>query len=110
MKYFNIKRYKFSTITSTLRSSLESILDFRKIIDVKKIFNYFNVLVYISKKTIRYFDPRRYNIINTIKKVNIKNNRFLFYHLPATIIFFAFVYIIIPTFYIYEKSKIQKLV
>ena len=110
MKYFNIKRYKFSTITSTLRSSLESILDFRKIIDVKKIFNYFNVLVYISKKTIRYFDPRRYNIINTIKKVNIKNNRFLFYHLPATIIFFAFLYIIIPTFYKYEKSKIQTII
>ena len=108
--YFNIKRYKFSTITRTLRSSLESILDFRKIIDVKKIFNYFNIFVYISKKTIRYFDPRKYNIINTIKKINIKSNRFLFYHLPVTIIFFAFLYIIIPTFYMYEKSKIQTII
>ena len=110
MKYFNIKRYKFSTITSNLRSSLNSILDFRKIINFRKIFNYFDLAKYISKKTIRYFDLRRYNIINIFKKINIKLKKFLFYHLPASIIFFTFLYIIIPTFYTYEKSKIEKII
>jgi len=110
MKYLKIKRYKFSTIKSTLISLINSTLSLHKIINYKKIFNYFDDLWYFSKKTIRYFNPKKINIINIVSKIKIKGNRFLFFHLPASIIFFAFLYILIPKFYTYENSEIEKII
>ena len=110
MKYFNIKRYKFSTITRSLTNLLDSILDFVKFINLKKIYRYLEDQIYKLRKTLKYFDPRKYNVINAIKKIKIHSNRFLFYHLPIAIIFFALLYILIPTFYTYDKSSIEKII
>ena len=64
----------------------------------------------ILKKTVKYLDPREDKILNTIKKVRIKSNKFLFFHLPVFIFFFGFLYIFIPTFYNYENLTIQRII
>ena len=105
MKYFNFKRYKFSTITRRLSNLsydffdflkfinlkktykyLEdkisySILDFLKFINLKKTYKYLGDKIYKLTKIFKYLDPQKYNVLNTIKKIKISSNRFLFYHL-----------------------------
>ena len=124
MKYFNIKRYKFSTIIGSVSGLLNNISKLGKIINFKKILNYFDDIRYSLKKASRYLDIRNYKIIyiniiknsiniiknsiNIIKNFKNKSNKFLFFHLPTAIIFFAFLYLMIPTFYKYDKLVIQK--
>ena len=118
MKYFNIKRYKFSTITRSLGNTIarslgnlvHGILNLLQLINFKKIFNYFYDIRHALKKAFKYLDPRKYNILSIIKKIKIKNNKFLFFHLPASIVFFGLLYLIIPTFYTYDKLAIQKII
>jgi Uncharacterized protein involved in outer membrane biogenesis len=110
MKYFNIKRYKFSTITRRLSNLSDDILDFLKFINLKKTYKYLEDKIFQLTKTFKYLDPRKYNVLNAVKKVKISSNRFLFYHLPLSIIFFGLLYILIPTFYNYDKSVIEKVI
>jgi len=113
MKYLNIKRYKFSTIIRSLRNLADDILDFLKFINFKKAYKYLEDKIYNLTKKLKYLDIRKlnvvkYNILSSVKKIKIQSNKFLFYHLPISIIFFAFLYILIPTFYNYDKSAIEK--
>ena len=122
MKYFNIKRYKFSTITRTLSNLSDDILDYLKFINLKKIYKYFEATIYKLTKTFKYLDPRKYyldprkyyldprkyNVINYIKKIKIKSNKFLFFHLPISIIFFAMLYfLILYAFFYFHLSRAQ---
>ena len=113
MKYFNIKRYKFSTVTRGLRNLADDILDFLKFINPKKTYKSLEDKIYNLTRKLKYLDIRKYNVIkyntlNSIKKIKIQSNKFLFYHLPISIIFFIFLYVLIPTFYNYDKSAIEK--
>ena len=118
MKYFNIKRYKFSTVTRSLRNLADDILDFLKFINLKKTYKFLEDKIYNLTRKLKYLDIRKYNVfkyntlkyntLNSIKKIKIQSNKFLFYHLPISIIFFTFLYILIPTFYNYDKSVIEK--
>ena len=117
MKYFNIKRYKFSTVTRSLANLLDSILDFLKFINFKKIYKYLEGNIYKLGKSFKYFNLQKYyneikyyKVLNAIKKIKIHSNRFLFYHLPASIIFFGLLYILIPIFFNYDKSAIEKII
>ncbi len=110
MKYFNIKRYKFSIITKNLSRLSFSFLNFLKLINFKKIYNYFDDVIYVLKKTLKHLNSHIATIVSTIKKIRIKSNKFLFYHLPFSIIFFLLLYIIIPTFYTYDKTIKQKII
>ena len=110
MKYFNIKRYKFSTITRSLINLSDNILDFLKFINIKKTYKFLEDKIYNLTKKFKYLDLRKYNVLDSIKNIKIQSNKFLFYHLPASIIFFAFLYILIPTFYNYDKSAIEKII
>ena len=118
MNYFNIKRYKFSTVTKSLNRLLVRLLDrvlnftkfinrllvrllvrllngvlnFIKSINLKKINNYFEDIKLALKKTAKYLYSRKdniLNIINIIKEIKFRSNKFLYYHLPAAIIFFG---------------------
>ena len=112
MNYFNIKRYKFSTVTKYIVNTGRYFLKFFKYINYK-IYNFKNINKYIDvtsfdyKKVTKYLDTKNYNI-NTIKKVKFFSSDFLLFHLPASIIFFLFLYLLIPTFYNYDKSNIKK--
>ena len=110
MKYFNIKRYKFSTVIRSLNNLEKDILNFLKLINFKKIYSYFYSLKRVFGKIIKYFYPSKINIIEVSNKIKIKSNKFLFYHLPISVIFFGFLYLAIPTFYTYDKSKIENII
>ena len=110
MKYFNIKRNKFSTITRSLSNFTGRILNFLKFINLKKTYKYLEGKIYQLTKTFKYLDLRKLNVLDAIKKIKIGGNRFLTFHLPASIIFFGLLYILIPTFFVYDKSVIEKII
>ena len=111
MKYINFKRYKFSTVLKnldTLRYNFFKIfkfVDFKRY-DLKKIYKYINIRRFDFTRTGKYFALKIYNLIN-LKKINFTSSRFLILHLPLSIIFFVFLYLLIPTFYNYDKSNIE---
>ena len=74
---------------------------------LKKIYKYLDIRRYNFTKITRYFDPRTYNI-NRLRKIKLISSKVLLLHLPLTIIFFGLLYLIIPTFYSYDKSIIEK--
>ena len=95
MKYFDIKRYKFSTVRRSLSNLADDILDFLKFINLKKTYKFLEDKIYNLTRKLKYLDIRKYNVIkyntlNSIKKIKIQSNKFLFYHLPISIIFFIF--------------------
>jgi len=108
MKYFNIKRYKFSTVTRTLGNLLDRILLSFKLLSVKKIYNFFDNIKYNVIKSLKFFKPRKFNLIDFVQNIKVKKNRFLFFHFPIFIVIFGFLYLAIPVFFTYEKSSIQK--
>jgi len=128
MKYFDIKRYNFSTIIKNCSKTLDSFLNFFKIISIKKINSYFAKSKHVFNKTLRRVNLKEYKILsifkkkfrrinlgeykisNILKKIKFKKNDFLFFHLPSSIIFFSILYLVIPAFYNYEITSIENLV
>ena len=110
MKYLNIKRYKFSTVVKKLTIVLKDVLEFINFINPKKFLIYFIDIKDTIKRKIKYLDPRKYNILDIVQRTKLKGNKFLFYHLPAFIVFFGFLYLLIPTFFNYDKSRIEKII
>ena len=125
MNYFNFKRYKFSTVAKYIVNIGNNLLKVFKstnfrFYDFKKIYKYldirrfdFKVAKYIDPrrfnfKVAKYVDPRIYNYYY-VKKIKFLRSNFLLFHLPASIIFFGFLYLAIPTFYNYDKSNIESL-
>jgi len=108
MKYFNIKRYKFSTITRNLNKLTYFTSNLYKGINFKKIYNYLNNIKHTLRKTPKYFNPLQYDFFDIIRKIKIRSNRFLFFHLPAFIVFFGLLYLAIPKFYAYDKLFVKK--
>ena len=114
MKYFNFKRYKFSTVSKILdrlRDSFLTIFEFLsfKRYDFKKFYKYINVKKINFIKIKKYFDFRTIKL-SSFKKINFISSKFILLHLPASIIFFTFLYLFIPTFYNYDKSNIEKII
>ena len=117
MKYFNIKRYKIATIVKKINILGYNFLKFFKFLkfayheeeNVKKFFKYFDLKKIKNKKIFKFFNYKIYNLnISAIKKINLENNKFLLLHLPAAIIFFILLYLVIPSFYNYDKDEITK--
>ena len=121
MKYMNIKRYKFSTISKNFNTLIvknfktlgNNVLRlFKSMVfkqyDLKKIYKYLDIRRYNFTKITGYFDPGTYNI-NRLRKIKLISSKVLLLHLPLTIIFFGVLYLIIPTFYSYDKSNMEKI-
>ena len=107
--YNNIdfKKYNFSRIFKfeALRR-----LDFKKIykyLDFRRF--HFDIGRPDFRKLTKYLNPKTYNI-NRIKNIDLISSKFVFIHLPASIIFFGLLYLVIPTFYNYDKSNIENIV
>ena len=84
-RYIEIRRYNFSKIF--------------KFVDLKRLnFN----------KAYKYFDIRRLDFYKKSKKIILINYKYLSIYFVAFVIFIGLVYLIIPTFYSYDKSKIEK--
>ena len=128
MKYINFKRYKFSTIFKNINfrrynfSEIFKYVDFRRL-DFKKVYKYLYFIRIDFKKVYKYFNIRRFGFtkfskylnlntydISRIKNIDFISSKFLLIHLPASIVFFSFLYLFIPTFYNYDKSSIENLI
>ena len=129
MKYINFKRFKFSTILKNINfrrynfSKIFKFVDPRRL-DFKNIYKYLDFIRIDFKKFYKYLDLRRFNIdirrsdfTKLIKylnprtyKISLFSSKFLLIHLPASIIFFGLLYLVIPTFYNYDKSNIENIV
>jgi len=86
-KTINIRRYNFPNIYKYI--------DFRK-------YNFFNIYKNVSFK--------KYNFPKISRRVGIKNIKILSIYISGFVIFIAFIYINIPMFFNYEKSKIEDLI
>ena len=133
----NFKRHKFVTIEkkiNTIRYRLSKFFKFRgfgrydlgiffKYIDIRRLkfkfqdfrrndlilfFKYINIRSLKYKNVRKYFIFTRYNI-KELTKINFTRNKVLFLHLPLAVIFFGFLYIVIPIFYNYDKFEIEKI-
>ena len=129
MKYINFKRFKFSTIFKNINfrrynfSKIFKFVDPRRL-DFKNIYKYLDFIRIDFKKFYKYLDLRRFNIdirrsdfTKLVKyinprtyKINLFSSKFALIHLPASIIFFGLLYLVIPTFYNYDKSNIENIV
>ncbi len=119
MKYINFKRYKFSTVTKNFKSWAENIL---------KIFKFTYFRRYDPKRLIKYIDIRKlynqlsfkhlYNRLN-VKKFNffrigkkLESDKFkkFYVYLFSFILFSLISYLSAPTFYKYEKNRIESVI
>ena len=138
MKYKDFKIFKFSTISKNIyliKDSFSKILKKIKNIPIhiadsfsdtlKGIFsniykNTKNILGHIVKlvdlrrlnfkKVYKFFDIRRYNFYRINRSPNLTSYKYVPIYFVAFIIFVGFVYVVIPKFYIYDKSKIEKII
>ena len=100
-KFIDLKRYDF-------RKSYKY-LDFRRY-DFFRIFKFIDLKRYDFRKLYKYLDFRRYNFYRIDKKINLKNYKYLPIYLVVSAIFIGFVYVVIPTFYSYDKSEIEQVI
>ena len=91
----------FSTINKSIKLIIHNLLKIFKFIDFRRI-NF--------KKVYKFFDIRRYDFYRINKKINPTNYKNVPLYFVAFVIFAGFVYVAIPKFYIYDKSKIEKIV
>tara|TARA_B100000029_G_scaffold91629_1_gene81594 strand:- start:5250 stop:6890 length:1641 start_codon:yes stop_codon:yes gene_type:complete len=115
MKYINFKRYKFSTVFKIYHVLWSNFLKLFKFIHFKrynftKVYRYFDIRRFNFTKIVKLFDLRTYNFFQIKRKISFFSSKFLLVHLPASIIFFGLLYFVIPTFYNYDKSNIEKLI
>ena len=75
-----------------------------------KIFRFIDLRRFNFKKLYKYFDVKRYDFYSINKKINPTNYKYVPLYFVALIIFIGFIYVVIPKFYIYDKSKIAKIV
>ena len=61
-------------------------------------------------KVYKYLDIRRYDFYRIDKKIRFANYKYLPIYFIAFIIFIGFVYLVIPTFYSYDKMKIETII
>ena len=62
------------------------------------------------RRIYKYFDIRRYNFFKLSKNIGIKNYKNLTVYFITLLIISTFTYIFIPTFYNYDKLKIEKII
>ena len=130
MKYFNIKRNKFSTILKNLNFGRYNFSKIYKIIDFKrynfsKIYKFIDPKRYNFSKFYKYIDPRRLkfgkvyrylfyiirlDFFKKVPKIGFFNFKYFSIYIVAFAIFSGFVYLVIPTFYNYDKSKVEKII
>ena len=125
MKYINFKSFKFSTIVKNFNNiryysvKIFRIVDPRRyIVDprryiagprryiVKKFYKFadFSRLV----NFIRFANFRRFRFYRVDKLINLKKYKNYPYYFIGVLLFSGFIYLIIPTFYNYDKSKFEK--
>tara|TARA_B100000029_G_scaffold500992_1_gene573628 strand:- start:851 stop:2488 length:1638 start_codon:yes stop_codon:yes gene_type:complete len=114
MKYLNFKRYKFSTIQKSIDNIKYAIFKIFRHINFKrynlsKLYKYKDKARFYFVKIAKLFNLKTYDI-SRFRKIKFQGGKVLYIHIPAAIIFFTFLYLLIPTFYNYDKKDIEKII
>ena len=96
-----ISKYIFSGIIKSIKFIIYDFLKIYKLIDPRRL---------DFKKVYKYLDIRRYDFYRINKKINLTNYKYVPIYFVVFVIFMGFVYVVIPKFYSYDKSKIAKTV
>ena len=97
-----IIKYIFSETNKIIKFFVRnSILKIYKIIDIRKLdFN----------RIYNYLDIRRYNFYRIDKKIRLGKYKYFPIYFLLIVIFSGFIYLVIPTFYNYDKSRVEKII
>ena len=115
MKYFNIKRNKFSTILKNLNFRRYNFSKIYKFIDLKR-YNFSKIYKFIDfrrlnlSKVYKHFDIRRSDFYKKSKKTILINYKYFSLYIFIFVIFTGVVYLAVPAFYNYDKSKVEKII
>ena len=101
MKYFNFKRYKFSTIFKNINLRKYNLPKVYKLFDFKK----FNL-----HRFYKFLDLQVYKFNKIYKTIILKKFKYASLYAVGILIFLFFIYISIPLFFNYNKSKFENLV
>mgnify|MGYP000259370926 FL=1 len=96
-----ISKYIFSGINKSIKFIIYDFLKIYKLIDPRRL---------DFKKVYKYLDIRRYDFYRINKKINLTNYKYVPIYFVVFVIFMGFVYVVIPKFYSYDKSKIANTV
>ena len=91
--------YIFDVINKSIKFIIYDFLKINKLVDLRRL---------DFKKVYKYFDIRRYDFYRINKKVNLTNYKYVPIYLIIFFIFMGFVYVVIPKFYSYNKSIVEK--
>ena len=94
-----IIKYIFFKINQSIKFIIHNFSKIYKLIDLRRL-NF--------KKVYKYLNIRRYVFYEINKKINFANYKYLPIYFVVFVIFLGFVYVVIPIFYSYDKSKIEK--
>ena len=115
MKYIKFKRYKFSTIIKNIHSlrykfsRIYKLINFRKY-NFSRIYNYIDLRRYNFSRIYNYIDPSRYNFSKIYKYLNIRRYKYIQIYAAGLIIFSVAIYLSIPAFFNFEKSKMESVI
>jgi len=98
LKYLDIRKYNFSKIYR--------FLNIRRY-NFSKIYRFLNIRRYSFSKIYRSLNIRRYNFSKIYRYLNIKKYKYVPVYVAGTVVFAAFIYLNIPMFFNYDKSKLE---
>ena len=108
MKYINFKRYKFSTILKNINLRRYNFLKVNRYLNY--INRYLNYKRYNFRSFYKYFDIRQYKLPKIYRYINYKKIKIIPLYIFGFAIISAFIYLCIPIFFTYDKSKFEKVV
>jgi len=98
LKYLDIRRYNFSKIYRSLNIRRYNFSKIYRSLDIRR---------YNFSKIYRSLNIRRYNFSKIYKYLNIKKYKYVPVYVAGTVVFAAFIYLNIPMFFNYDKSKLE---
>ena len=112
MKYFNFKRYKFSTIAKYINSiSYKFLKDFNYI--VFKRYTYLSLTIRANLKKISFFkinkiiNQKKYYLVNWFKKIKFAEKKKTIVYAFSIFIILIMAYLNAPLFYKFDKSLVE---
>ncbi len=98
LKYLDIRRYNFSKIYRSL--------NIRRY-NFSKIYRSLNIRRYNFSRIYKNINFKKYNFSKIYRYLNIKKYKYVPVYVAGTVVFAAFIYLNIPMFFNYDKSKLE---
>jgi len=114
-KNINFKRYKYILvyvvdfvilIIRHIFSGFHKSINFIRYMSFR-IYRYLYIRRYNFYRILKYLDIRRYNFSKIYRSLNIKKYNYVPVYVVGTVVFAAFIYLNIPMFFNYDKSKLE---